>query len=140
MSVFYSFFLWLQIVKQEYIPFFSLFVQKIRRSYWFLTNWNLEFSDYFLYFLQLSRTQNITLLQQWSKAGKHYMQIYWKLHFITGIFHRIWPQVQNIDFKKYISMAVSEDNYFLRTFLSGSFLKGEREFFHQRNSSCKEVH
>ena len=40
-----------------------------------------------------------------------------------GYFERIRPKVQNNVIDKHISMAASEDNCFLRTFLNGCFLK-----------------
>ena len=55
---------------------------------------------------------NIALQHQWSIVGKRYMQIYWKVHSITGIFQRTWPQFQNSDIDKYISMTTSEDNIY----------------------------
>ena len=57
------------------------------------------------------------------------MQIYQKLHSITGIFQRIWPQVQNNDIENYISVAASEDYYFLRTFLNVCFSKAAAKIF-----------
>ena len=51
------------------------------------------------------------------KAGKRYMEIYKKSLFITGIFQRISPQVQNSDIVKCILMAASEDEFILKTFL-----------------------
>ena len=37
------------------------------------------------------------------------------------IFQKIWLQVQKGDIEKYISMAISEDIYFLRKFLNGCY-------------------
>ena len=70
---------------------------------------------------------NVVLLYQWSKVGKRYMQIYWKLHSLTGIFQRIWLQIQNSDIEKCISMATSEDIYFWENSWSAASLQGRCE-------------
>ena len=57
------------------------------------------------------------------KVGERYMQIYKKLHFITGIFQRISPQLQSSVIEKCILMAASEDEFILKIFLHGCFSK-----------------
>ena len=58
------------------------------------------------------------------------MQIYSKLHSITGIFQRILPQVQqNSDIEKCILMAASEDEFILETFLHGCFSKAAADAY-----------
>ena len=73
---------------------------------------------------------NVAFSQQWFKVGERYMQIYSKLHSITGIFQRILPQVQqNSDIEKCILMAASEDEFILETFLHGCFSKAAADVY-----------
>ena len=61
------------------------------------------------------------------------MQIYSKLHSITGIFQRILPQVQqNSDIEKCILMAASEDEFILETFLHGCFSMAVAKYSFQK--------
>ena len=57
------------------------------------------------------------------------MEIYQKLHSITGIFQRISPQLQNSDIEKCILMAASEDEFILETFLHGCFSKAAADVY-----------
>ena len=73
---------------------------------------------------------NVAISQQWFKVGERHMQIYSKLHSITGIFQRILPQVQqNSDIEKCILMAASEDEFILETFLHGCFSKAAADVY-----------
>ena len=63
------------------------------------------------------------------KVWERYMQIYLKLHSITGIFQRISSQVQKSDIEKCILMAASENKFILETFLHGCFVTAATNIF-----------
>ena len=57
------------------------------------------------------------------------MEIYLKLHSITGIFQRISPQLQTSDIEKCILMAASDDEYILEIFVQGCYSKAAAEVY-----------
>ena len=63
------------------------------------------------------------------KVGERYMQVYKKSHFITSIFQRISPQLQNSDIEKCILMAASENELVLKIFLHGCFSKAAANIY-----------
>ena len=76
---------------------------------------------------------NIAFPQQWFKDGKRYMQIYQKLHSITGIFLRIPSQVQNSDIEKCILMAASKGKFIWKYSWKSASQRQLQTYIHFRN-------
>ena len=131
MSVCYSFFSLAAIYRTKSYIFVSLFLQNIRRA--LLVYKKLELvmcliiSDVFLKFSPaFQNTKTAFHVIKYSSSAPvvksrkelHANLLELALH---RIFQKIWPQVQSSDFQKYILMAASENNCFLRTFLNDCF-------------------
>ena len=76
----------------------------------------------------------IVMKYSFSAAEECSMEIYEKLHSITGIFQRISSQLQNSNIEKCILMAASEDDFILEIFLHGCFSKAAAGYIRSRNS------